>query len=325
MGKILNKNEIRELLYAEYLKNDLRILTPIEIENRTTTARSTLKRIYGKLDVDMIWQDIARTYSCKIPTALEQSKMDLIKRLQEVAKVEGEPVNSKLHRDLYCKGCRLFGSWRELNMSAGIQVESFKTQTINSTRKDEILEKLMLIACLNDDMRFKTRIQRYKNMPSFGTVEKLCNNKWKDIVDILHFDLRDVNKYRYINNKEMLIGISKALKEKKLKSLFKYSFSGYEDKIQFIYVINKVGINWEWLNVLIKNKFVDCKSQKFKYAKTELLNILAFKYVLFKRHLSSTEINNDPFLPNAMEIMKVFGKNIYEVWAEIEKNNKYKL
>lgn len=325
MGKILNKNEVRELLYAEYLKNNSKILIPKELEDKKIVSKKVLKRIYGSINADLIWQDIANYFKCHILNTLEQDKIDLIKKLREVAKIEGEPVNSKKHRDLYCKGCKLFGSWRELNMSAGLQVNSIISSTMNINRKDEILEKMMLISCLNKNIQFKTVIQRYNNMPTYETIEKLYSHKWEEIINTLHLDLRDINKYKYINNKEMLINLSKKLKEVKTKSLFNYSFFKRKDDIEFIYIMNKVVINWEWLNVLIRNKIIDCKTEKFKYTKEELLNILSFKYSLLQRHLSSTEINNDPFLPNVMALMKVFNKNIYEVWTEVEKNNKYKL
>jgi hypothetical protein len=328
MSKILTENEVRELLYNKY-KETNKTLTPKEIVDKGICGKGTLKRVFAKevkMDKDVIWQDIAKFYKIHIPTQLEEDKTDLIERLKEVAKVEGEPVNSKFHRDLYCKGCKVFGSWRELCMQAGIKVNNIKTATLeNDTyRKDEIIEKLLLLFKINKTIPSKALLGRSKNIPSAETIEKLYKLSWKEVIDKLEFDLRNENKYRYVNNKDMISKVNNILEDKCIKTLYEYSFN-IDDGIAWIYVFNKFAISWEWFNVLKRNEFNNCNSKDFKYSKEELLNILSFKYILLGRRLSSTEINNDIYLPNAINIMNLFDKNIYEVWKDAENNLKYKL
>ncbi|WP_297419024.1 hypothetical protein [Clostridium sp.] len=334
MGNKLTLEDIMELLFKEYKENN-RSLSPKQITDKNICSRSILKKYFSsdnKLTVDSIWQDVAKYYNCHINTELEQEKIDLIKKLKAVAKIEGEPVNSKNHRDLYCKGCRIFGSWRELCMSAGIKVSNIKVATLenDTIRKDELIEKILLIQKLNNNSILKkTTVKKYKNMPTVETIEKIFNLTWDEIIEILHLDMKNQFKYKYMTNKELLLYIEDCIKKFNCKSLVEYSFCKTEDKIEWIYVIDNLNITWEWYNALKRNKFITSIDKKyfdkFKCTKEELLNILQFKKIYFGKHLSSTEINNDIYLPNVTMIMDIFNKGIYEIWKDVDNNIKYQL
>lgn len=323
---IFSKNEVEELLYNEYKLNK-KLLTPKEIEEKNICSRITLKRIFGRNDIDIIWQEVAKTYKCHIPTILDLRKEKLIKEIRETAKVEGEPVNSTRHRGLYCRACDYFGSWREACMQAGIKVSNMRTDTLKNDdyRKDEIIDKLLLITKTTEKIPSKSLIERSKNIPAVKTLEKLYNKKWEDIVDILHLDLRDENKYKYVDSEELISNCDNILKSNKIKSLYEYSFSDIENKVPWIYLQNKLNISWEWFYYVIRKSFTNKKDKTLKYNKEQLLNILSFKFILLGRQMSSTEINNDIYLPNTIDIMNFYNKNIYEIWKDVENNPKYKI
>ena len=248
---------------------------------------------------------------------------EVIKELQELAITEGEPISSKRHRGLYHRACKYIGSWREANMEAGLKINALRSETINNTRKSEILEKLMLIAIINKRVPSQRLLSKYENVPTtYITLEKTFNCKWDELANLLELDLKDKSKYFYMKTSNFISNISKVIDQAHVKLLVNYIFNNIEGKIPFVYVMKRLSINWRWLLILKKNNFIDCNAKEFKCSQKDILNILAFKMVLMSKNLQSIEINNDTLLPDVTTIMHIFNKSIGEVLLMAEKEKK---
>ena len=255
--------------------------------------------------------------------SIEEKRTQVIKELQELAKTEGEPLNSKLHRGLYKRSRKYVGSWREANMQAGLLVSSIRPKTLDDKRKSELLEKFILITLINNKTLTINAISKYANIPTKkATIENIYNYKWNEIIDKLDLERKNENDYLYMNINIFIDKIKEDINHSCTESLINYTFLDAREKVPFIYVISKLSINWNWLNILKKNKFIDCNSRNFKCSQNDLLNILAFKTILKQRQLQPIEINNDKFLPNVVNIMKIFGKSISEILLLAEQQSK---
>lgn len=251
---------------------------------------------------------------------LKEKKEQVIKELQILTLTESQPLNSKKHRGLYKRACKYIGSWREANMQAGLKVRAMRASTIDNKRKSEILERIILLSIMYKKIPSEKFMSKYYLLPtSIHTIETIFKCKWEELVNKLELDLRQELKFFYMDIKDFLKEVNININKIHVKLLINY-INNSNCTIPYIYIVKKLNINWQWLNVLKRNNF---NINNIQCSEEEILNILAFKTVLLRKEIQSVEINNDILLPNTVQIMQIFNKSISEITLMVEKETKY--